>query len=581
MDRLYGEVFYVISLLISVGFNVIFYLRGENTKLLRGFLVLQAAIFVWILGKVLTLFSPNETLTWIFTILQYIGVCYFGSVFLHFAYFYQQGKKIREEISLGIFLVNTINYGLLITNGYHHLFFSEFSMTSKTYGAAFYFHTFFSYSLICFAYIYLLKGLYQNNNDMENSKKILLTIGLGLPMIANIFHVFVLTWIPTDITPIMFNVTFLIFGYVSYRYKFLDIRKIARYTIFENMHEGIFIADKDMKIVKYNAIMNRYATEHLQVLDNVTLERYLEDNKYNIDHFDGLKMQFNEFIHSEPELEKVTLELRVHHIDRDFIVQLEKIKNEKKILRYVIFRFIEVTQYIKAEKQLESKNDELERVNRALSEELAVIKKLTIAKERNRVSKELHDIIGHSLTLVISLLDMSYAMVRKDRAVTNQNIILTRDIVREGFVELKKSLAGNTTTSINVNKLVEEIEKMGQEIEALGTHVEVIARYAEEAIAPKYYDAIYRMCQEGLTNAVRHGQATQITLGIRVNGSGLDLVIADNGKGCNHLIKGNGLLGMEQRVKELEGTLSCGSPDGEGFSLHIKIPLTIEDKSIA
>ncbi|PKM51577.1 MAG: hypothetical protein CVV02_06495 [Firmicutes bacterium HGW-Firmicutes-7] len=580
MDQLYGVVFYIFSILISIGFNVIFYLKGENTKLSRGFLALQGVIFVWILGKVLVIVSPNYVLSWSFTIIQYVGVCYFGCIFLHFAYFYQRGKRIKAPFSVLILFITTINYGLLVTNEYHHLFFSQFFMNSKSYGPAFYFHTLFSYTLIGISYMYLLKGLYQNNNDMEQDKKVLLTIGLGLPLAANILHVFVLAGIRTDITPIMFNVTFLIFGYVSYKYKFLDIRKIARHTIFENMQEGILVFDKNMKIIKYNAIMEQYAKEHLIILDHSTLDKFLQNNKCSIENYDNIEVQLKEFM-QQNYTEKAILELRIHHKESDFIVQVEKFTKDKNVLNYAIFRFIDITKYLNAEKHLENKNDELESINRALSEELAVIKKLAIAKERNRVSKELHDIIGHSLTLVISLLDMSYSMVRKDRAVTMQNIVLTREIVREGFSELKKSFEGNTTSRINVYKLIEEIEKMGQEIASLGTHVEVIAKHLEETIAPKCYDAIYRMCQEGLTNAVRHGQASHIVLGIRFNNEGLDLVITDDGIGCKDLIKGNGLLGMEQRVKELNGTLFCGSPDLEGFSLHIKIPRALENISTA
>jgi signal transduction histidine kinase len=167
---------------------------------------------------------------------------------------------------------------------------------------------------------------------------------------------------------------------------------------------------------------------------------------------------------------------------------------------------------------------------------------------------------------------MSRLLIKKDRKLAREKVIHTREIVGDSFLELKKSLSGNLTTKINVYKLIEEIEKMAKEIEAFGTRVEVISRHSGESIEPKCYDAIYRMCQEGLTNAVRHGQAKTITVGIRFNETGLDLVIADDGKGCINLIKGNGLLGMEQRVKELKGSLSCGSPDGEGFNIHIKIP---------
>lgn len=577
MEQFYGIGFYIISILISVGVITMFYLTGEHTKLLRSFLVMLLMIIIWILGKILMLISPNETWSLFFTGIQYIGVCYFGNTFLSFSYFFQKGIKMNTLISSVLLLITSANYFGLITNGQHQLFFTEYTVFYKTYGPIFYFHTLYSYALIGTGYIYLLKGLYQNNNDLERNKKIIITIGLGLPLIANILHVFILTWISSDLTPIMFNITFIVFGYMSYRHKFLDIKKIARNTIFENMQEGIIITDSNLKILKVNTIIDGYAKKRLNVIEDVSIEKAIEEIKSDILNYADLVNQINILKDNSVNIKQLNLDISIARAKRAFVVQVEKIINNKNQVIYYIFRFVEVTKYKNAVAQLENKNNTLAGINRALAEELAVAKKLAISKERNRVSKELHDIIGHSLTIVISLLEMSKLIVRNDRLEAKAKVIHTREIVRDGFSELKKSLSGNLSSKINVYKLIEEIDKMGKEIETFGTHVEVVARHSGESIEPKCYDAIYRICQEGLTNAVRHGQAKNITVGIRFNESGLDLIIADDGKGCTGLTKGNGLLGMEQRVIELEGSLSCGSPDGEGFNLHIKLPKLTEE----
>ncbi len=83
-----------------------------------------------------------------------------------------------------------------------------------------------------------------------------------------------------------------------------------------------------------------------------------------------------------------------------------------------------------------------------------------------------------------------------------------------------------------------------------------------------------------MTNALRHGKATRITIAVRFAEESVDIIIADNGAGCMKLVKGNGIKGMEQRVNELEGFFSCGSPDGEGFNLHVTIPITREVSNI-
>lgn len=576
MEQFLGIAFYIVSILFSVGVIILFYLTGENTKLLRSFLVMLSMIVVWILGKILTIFSPNESLAWFFTGIQYVGVCFFGYAFLQFSYFFRKGIKMNSFLSIILFIISSAHYFALLTNGQHRLFFVDYSGTFKTYGIIFYIHTLFSYALIGLGYIYLIKGLYDNNNDLEQKKRIIITIGLALPLLANILHVFILTWISTDLTPIMFNITLIVFGYMSYRHKFLDIRRLARNTIFENMQEGIIITDRHLKVLKVNQLIENYNNKSLKNIDNLTLDMMLRLFDVKMD-YDTFFEELNRFREGNSDYEEISIDLLKGKRNYSFNIQVEKIKNSRHKINYYIFRVLEVTRYKKAVAQLESKNKRLANINKALSEELAVAKRLAISKERNRVSKDLHDIIGHSLTIVISLLEVSKMMVKQDRLLALQKVMHTRDIVRDGFSELKKSLSGNLSSHINVYKLIEEIEKMGKEIETFGTHVEVITRQSSHSVEPKWYDAIYRICQEGLTNAVRHGQAKNITVGLRVDEAGLDLIIADDGVGCSQFQKGNGLLGMEQRVKELNGSISCGSPDGEGFNLHIKIPKSKEE----
>jgi signal transduction histidine kinase len=79
-----------------------------------------------------------------------------------------------------------------------------------------------------------------------------------------------------------------------------------------------------------------------------------------------------------------------------------------------------------------------------------------------------------------------------------------------------------------------------------------------------------------MTNALKHGHAKKITIAVRFSEHSVDIIIADNGVGCEEFTKGNGIKGMEQRVKELDGFFSCGSPDGEGFNLHVTIPIIRE-----
>ena len=79
--------------------------------------------------------------------------------------------------------------------------------------------------------------------------------------------------------------------------------------------------------------------------------------------------------------------------------------------------------------------------------------------------------------------------------------------------------------------------------------------------------------QESLTNAVRHGKATQVTVYFFDDGNFLQMTVKDNGIGSKHIVQGIGLAGMEERLHAVGGLLETGSSAEGGFELVIKIPL--------
>ncbi len=86
------------------------------------------------------------------------------------------------------------------------------------------------------------------------------------------------------------------------------------------------------------------------------------------------------------------------------------------------------------------------------------------------------------------------------------------------------------------------------------------------------YHTVFRLCQEGLTNALRHGQAKEAGIYIRFTPGETEVFILDNGRGCQTVKKGNGLSGMEERVGRLNGVLTYGSSEEGGFIVHARIP---------
>jgi two-component system sensor histidine kinase NreB len=93
---------------------------------------------------------------------------------------------------------------------------------------------------------------------------------------------------------------------------------------------------------------------------------------------------------------------------------------------------------------------------------------------------------------------------------------------------------------------------------------------------------LYRIAQEGINNAIRHGKATQIQLGLEVDAAAIRLTINDNGTGFHQSERysGLGLVGIRERVELLKGHFTMNSSPGSGTSLAIEIPVPIKEAQV-
>lgn len=95
----------------------------------------------------------------------------------------------------------------------------------------------------------------------------------------------------------------------------------------------------------------------------------------------------------------------------------------------------------------------------------------------------------------------------------------------------------------------------------------------EDLHNPQLACAIYRICQEAMTNSLRHGKAKNMKIVLASTDGAINLLIEDDGMGCGEIKKGWGLTGMEERVAELKGKIEYGLGRERGFRINIEIPL--------
>lgn len=230
--------------------------------------------------------------------------------------------------------------------------------------------------------------------------------------------------------------------------------------------------------------------------------------------------------------------------------------------------------------ELMVKNNELAILNQQLKEHASTIEELAIVKERNRVAREVHDTLGHTLTLLIMLIKVSRIKFEDDPGESKDKLSQAVEIAQEGLEELRRSImglmpenAGNNNIIHSLESLIEGAQKSGLEVDFSVNGEEHYYKNMSIRSSFPFNDCIYKTCQEAITNSLRHGNATKIGIILRFTAEKLMIFIIDNGKGCQNIRKGFGLKGMEGRVQSLNGHIIYGSDGEKGFNIHIEIPI--------
>ena len=206
------------------------------------------------------------------------------------------------------------------------------------------------------------------------------------------------------------------------------------------------------------------------------------------------------------------------------------------------------------------------------SEELKHLVKL---QERSNIARDLHDTLGHELTGLIMQMEMASRLMEqepvKGRAILEEAKSSARGSLSQvrAIVDTLKSDDEISWNQSSLKELMEHFSGMtGVQIayESSGNEPDSPAI----GLSPEIGLTLYRLVQEALTNAVRHGRATKVAVQISYQPDKVLFKLQDNGKGCMNLTPGNGIRGMQERVSALRGTLSV---DGsKGFQITGFIP---------
>lgn len=205
-----------------------------------------------------------------------------------------------------------------------------------------------------------------------------------------------------------------------------------------------------------------------------------------------------------------------------------------------------------------------------------------VAEERARIARELHDVVAHSMSVMVLMVGAVRQRLPAEQRQDSEALREVEDVGRQALGDMRRLLGAvgrddaaaqrvPQPTLDDLNPLVEQLRRVGLEVNLTVDPL--------PALAPAVGLSAYRIVQEGLTNVVKHADASRAEVNVAYADGDVVLSIRDNGRGPGASDGGGrGLLGIAERVKIYGGQLQAGAAAGGGFALTARIPASAGDQ---
>lgn len=242
------------------------------------------------------------------------------------------------------------------------------------------------------------------------------------------------------------------------------------------------------------------------------------------------------------------------------------------LLFFILFLMIYIANEVQENERMTQELIMVHQVNHELENYAAVSEKIAEDKERKRLAREIHDTLGHALTGIAAGVDACIAMIDINPEATKKQLMVISKVVRQGIVDVRNSLNKLRPGALEQHGFKGAIENMIEEFTSVSDlTISLDYRLYKVDFENTKEDILFRVIQESVTNAVRHGDATHIDISLYIEDNSLYLKIQDNGQGCEEIHYGFGLKQMKERLGMINGKVAY---DGHhGFLTIITIPL--------
>ena len=194
------------------------------------------------------------------------------------------------------------------------------------------------------------------------------------------------------------------------------------------------------------------------------------------------------------------------------------------------------------------------------------VRRLAATAERERIGRDLHDLLGHTLSLVALKSELARRLALAEPARAQREMAEVERVARHELTEVRAAVTG-----MRRSDLAAELVSARLMLEASGVALE--GGLPEGVQLPERIEAsLALVLREAVTNIHRHARASRARVAFSIRDHGIDMQIGDNGRG-GLAAHGNGVSGMRERVRALGGTLSIESPPRRGTLLSLHVPL--------
>jgi signal transduction histidine kinase len=259
------------------------------------------------------------------------------------------------------------------------------------------------------------------------------------------------------------------------------------------------------------------------------------------------------------------------------------------LVGYIIVQLVSIQREQRA--ALEQAYEQQGEANLRLQRYAVALEELTISRERNRLARELHDTLAHSLSAVAVQLEAVRSLWDIDPVAAQDMLDKADGTARHGLTEARRALQdlrASPLQDLGLSLALRELAKTAAE-RAGASLALYLPEQSLDSLSPDVEQGVYRIAQETLENIVRHSEARSIVFRLRWAPDSLSLTISDDGRGIDtEVLQASradsqdwlGLRGMRERAALIGGSLEITNQEEQGTLVHLKVPLSPAETSL-